>query len=325
MAITVATLPGPFANERSTSPLLTSLVLGQPTRPGAADIFFPRVPVPSPVFEFRQYDNAEIVPVETSRAFSAPYKTKTAGGRLLTAALQRHSFAGMADIDQFKISKSFGGDPLFQARQAAIGKRIVDLTREIKASEVLTNTATYPAGHTLALASGSEWNAAGGDSQGDITTAADAILSKTAAGREELMVGLSSSALNAALADPVFKASRVYTNSAFPSVRDLAAYWGVKEVRSFNPVAAASQEVGSVPAPIYGDVAIVFVPMFDPANYDLTTGTMVFGAGFTWNTGVANVPFYDDKTSSWYYPWTDWFDFEVISGGAGFLITNCAA
>jgi hypothetical protein len=325
MALTDVTLTGPFTDARQVSPIITALVLGQPALPGAADLFFPRVPVPAPVFQLRQYDLSEFVAAETQRAFSAPYKFEEMTGVLKEASLKRYSFAGRADVDQIKIATGVGGDPKFQMRRAAIGKRKVDLTREVLAADILSATGTYPAGHTLAISAGSEWNAAGGDSQTDISTASDAILSKTAAARDTLYVGLSSSAFNAALQDPVFKAQRVYTSAAFPGEEDLRRYWGVAKVFHFNPIRSASPAIGTVPTSIYSDIAIVYVPTLDAPNFDAENGGMVFGAGFSWNTGVANVPFYDNMTSSWYYPWTDWFDLEVISNGSGFLITNCAA
>lgn len=316
----------PFPAEIQVSPFISELVAGTPILPGGRFRFFREFNVPSPVVNFREYDRSHLTAVETQRAMSAEYAHRKMSSRIKTLNLKRDSFEGRADIDEMKMAGIEGGDPLYGSRRINDGRIAIELNKEIRAKDLLTNTANYSSGHFHTLASGSEWNAAGGDSRLDITTAATAIRSGTGVGRRGLTVGLSESSLEAALNDPVFLATRAISrNDRYPDESELTAYWWVKEVFSFNPINTATGAYDSPLLPVWGDVAIVFADNLNPATFDPVAGAQVFGATFKFTSGIASAPYMRKEISSWIWPWDEWSGLELIYPDAGYLILNCAA
>ena len=316
----------PFPNEVQISPLITELVTGTPILPGGRFRFFKEFTIQTTTAVFREYDRSHLVHVETRRASSAEYAHRTPKSRLKEVALDRDSFEGRADIDDMKKAGFAGGDPLYGARRINDGRYAIELAKEVRAKDLLTTTANYPAGHFTTLASGSEWNAAGGDSRTDIGAAAAVLRASTGIGRGGLTVGLSGAAVEAAKSDPVFLATRTAAlKDTFPSEAELAAYWGVKEVFSFDPISTASAAYDSPLVPIWGDVAIVFHDGLNPATFDPVAGQQVFGATFKFASGIAQAPYVRREISSWIWPWDEWNLIELIYPAAGYLILNCSA
>lgn len=325
MAVNIVTPSpyNPFPNEIKVSPLITDLVLGTPILPGGRFRFFKEVNVPAPVVTFREYDRSHLVHVETQRASSAEYAHRTLKSRLKTISLRRDSFEGRADLDDLKMAGVQGGDPLYGSRKINDGRIAIELAKEIRAKDLLTTTGNYSAGHYVTLASGSEWNAAGGDSRANIATAATVLRNSTGIGRRGLTVGLSETSLEAALNDPVFLATRALARAdKYPTEGDLIAYWGVKDVFSFNPISSATSDYDATLSPIWGDMAIVFADTLNPANFDVTAGQQVFGATFKYTSGIASAPYLRKEISSWIWPWDEWSGFELIYPDAGYLILN---
>lgn len=316
----------PFPSEVQVSPIITDLVLGTPILPGGRFRFFKEVPVPSPVVWFREYDRGHLAAIETQRAMSSEYVHRKMGSRIKAIALKRDSIEGRADIDELKAANVVGGDPLYGSRKINDGRIAIELNKEIRAMELLTTTGNYSSGHFHSIASGSEWNAAGGDSRQDIGAAALSLEGSTGIDRTGLTVGLSGASVNAALQDPVFLATRAVARAdQFPSKSDLAAYWGVKEVFSFNPIWTATGAFDSPLLPIWPDVAIVFADNLNPATFDPVAGAQVFGVTFKYTSGIASASYFRKEISSQIWPWDEWSGIELIYPDAGYLILNCLA
>lgn len=316
----------PFPNEVQISPYITGLVTGTPILPGGRFRFFKEFMVPTTTAVYREYDRSHLVAVETRRGSSAEYAHRTPKSRIKEVALDRDSFEGRADVDDLKKAGYAGGDPLYGARRINDGRIAIELSKELRAKDLLTNTANYPTGHFTTLAGGSEWNAPGGDSRSNIGAAAAVLRGTTGIGRGGLTVGLSGASLEAAVNDPIFLATRTAAmKDTFPNESELAAYWGVKEVFSFDPISTLTADYDAPLVPIWGDVAIVFHDGMNPATFDPVAGQQVFAVTFKFLSGIASAPYLERRISTWVWPWDEWNLIELIYPAAGYLILNTAA
>ena len=313
-------IESPIENvQNGVSPLITDLVLGQPQA-----TFFPGskilrpITAPNFVFQYSTWGTERLERYETERAMRAPIKHGSFKVDQVPAKLKRFSFGTLRDLDE--ISNAHPSLSLTE-KCTAFSKTIVDMDIERRKRDLLLATGSYAAGNTLAIAGGSEWDTAGGDSKSNIQTVAKAICRKTGLQMEQLSVFLSWEALTAAKLDPIFIASRMNYDASTPTLAALQEYWGVGPVWSANPIEI--DENGDL-VPMYGDVAIIYYPGNAP-DYDTNWGDLTFGVDFKWNKGVASTPFILPQHTSYFFPWTDYANPAIINGNAGGLITNCSS
>lgn len=299
--------------------LVTELVLGTPQDlrlPGES--ILPPITVDGYQFKWTKLGVEHLKQIDTERGMRAPiahgdWRAETEG-----AILKRFSFRVLKDADEIS-----NAEPSLRIRErsAMLARRIVRLDIERRRRDILMASGTYPVANVLAIAGGSEWNTANGDSRADVRSMVNSIVTSTGVMPEELVVWLSLAAFEAAKDDPVFLAVRSNFTADTPDEVALARYWGVGRVWTSNPVEL--KDDGTVGA-MYSDSALIYWPGTGSA-YDTEYGDFRFGATFTWNRGVASTPYYDNTITSWSFPWTDYALPKVITPGAAALITNCAA
>lgn len=301
-------------------PVITQLVLGTPIRrtmPGQR--LLRNIGVDSWKFSYNQYGTEHFRRFDTERAMRAEIRTSDRSFQQQVDKLRRFTHATKRDRDELA-----NASPTLRLRelQTFDARMAVLLDIEYRIRDLVTTAANYPVSHRLAISGGSEWNAAGGDSRADVRSMAAAIAASTGLSFSDLTVFLTEASLNAALEDPVFLASRHNYDTNTPSASDLAKYWGVGSVWSANPITA--DEDGVVSA-MYGDVAIIYFAGDNPTDFDTTYGEATWAVNFRWNKGVALSPFYEEKTTTWWFPWQDYANPKIVNSNYGAIITNTAA
>ncbi len=297
-------------------PIVTDLVLGQPgpgEMPGAR--ILKNVTAPAWNFQYRQNDKNRLKRYDTERGMRQPIKTADFRYSMVSASLKRFSFGTLRDVDEIQ-----NAHPSLGLREACsrFAKTIVDMDLERRRRDLLVTGANYDSGNTLAIASGSEWNTAGGDSKSDIRSMLAVISGKTGLRYNQIGVFLPDSSLQAALEDPIFIATRSNWTADTADEMALQRYWGSGPVWSMNPVEVDDADDVQ---PMYGDVAILYYNS-GVSGVDTMDGDLTFGVDFTWNGGVASKPFYDEKHTSWMFPWTAYDYPAIVTNFSGALITN---
>lgn len=300
-------------------PLVTALVLGTPQlRTMPSEQILRPIGVDQVTFKWQSYGVERLRAYDTERALRADIKHADWKVSYASDSLKRYSMSVPKDTAEMA-----NAHPNVRVREVSsrMARDIVKLNIERIAASLLTTVTTYPASHRLALAAGSEFNAAGGDSNASMQTVIEAICDDTGLQPNDLKVFLPNKSYRAALQDPVFRAIRGYQTTQVANLSTLADYWGVGEVFTGNVRVASDADVVS---DLYGDVAILFYPGAGAA-FDTTYGDLTFGATFSWNRGMALEPWYEPKSTTWYFPWEEWVKHNVINGYCAGIITNCAA
>lgn len=300
-------------------PLVTSLVLGTPQlRQMPSRQILKPIGVDSITFKWFGYGVERLKAYDTERALRAEIRHSDWTATTNTDSLKRYSWSVPKDVAELANSHPSLRVAELSARMA---RDIVMLNIEMLAATLLTTVTNYPVSHRLALGAGSEFDAAGGDSNASIQTIVDAICDDTGLQPMDLQVFLPNKSYRAALQDPVFRAIRGYQTTQIGNAATLAEYWGVGGVFTGN-IRTADED--NAVSDLYGDVAIVFYPGMG-ADYDTTYGDQQFGATFSWNKGMALERWFDPKTTTWYFPWEEWVKHGIINSSCGGIITNCAA
>lgn len=300
-------------------PTITALVLGTPQDlrlPG--ELILQPIKVDAWQFKWTRLGNEHLEQIDTERGLRAPIKHGDWKASVETDILRRFSFRILKDQDELT-----NAEPTLNIRErsALLARRIVRLDIERRRRALLLNTASYPGANVKTIASGSEWNTANGDSKSDVREVVSAIVTSTGVMPDEIQCWLSLASFEAAKADPVYMAIRSNWTDTMPDEAALAKYWGIGKITVSNPVELkADKTVGSM----YGDCALFWWSGAGSA-WDTEYGDFRFGGTFGWNRGVASAPYYDNTTTSWSFPWTDYANPKIITPGAGGLILNCSA
>jgi len=300
----------------SMDPMVTSLVLGQPQfAPMPGEMLLPTILTDAWVFKYQQYNNEHLQDYDTKRPMRAPIKHGDWKAQTLPGSLERYSFRILKDQDELN-----NAYPTLSMRQksAELARRIVrmDIEREIR--DLVSANASYSI--NTAIAGGSEWNAASGDSKTNIRAATLALSAATGLMPSDFTVYLPLASLEAAKDDPVLKAIRANYTTDISDESLLTSYWGVRRVWSANPV----EEIAGTVVPMYNDIAVIYYEG-GATNLDTTYGTLTWAVNFSWNRGVATAAYYDNTHTSWSFPWNDYAMPTVINTACAAKLTNCAA
>lgn len=314
-------LADPMSNvQMGIDPVVTKLVVGTPYRRTMPSQFLVRkIEVEAFNFSYNVFGTEAWQDIDTERAMRAEITTSDAEFETRTGKLRRFTHAMKRDTDELK-----NAHPSLRLREllAFQAKFKVEMNIERIIRNLLTTVTNYPVLHRLAITGGSEWDSAGGDSRADVRSICAEICGDTGVSFEDISVFLSESSLNAALSDPVFLGARHNYDTDTPNKDALAKYWGIKEVVTANPIEYAAD--GTV-TPMYGDIAIPFVRNPLGGDWDTEYGEFDFAVDFKWNRGVALEAWYENKTTTWWFPFQDYSNPKIINNNLGGIITNTSA
>ena len=307
-------------------PITTRMVKGQgQVDRFAADLMFRRATVPAWQFQYVQYGTERLQQYDgVERGMRAAIRHADFKVTTLSDVLKRYSFSTLRDVDEIG-----NAHPLYRLRAtaASFARDIVDLHMELQFATLVQTTTSYGTSHDIPIGAGDEWNdATPGSSFADVSAAAALITAKTGIRKGLLDVVISDSTYLAVESEVAFRDHLFAIGIRGVTESVIATYWGVNSVQVVNPIYV--DDDGAV-QPIYADELFMFynggggrgVQTLDA----MSSRGLVWGATANYRGGVANTPWLDRKTTSWWFPWTDYVKHVVINPNSAARITNTNA
>lgn len=318
---------GPSTLQTNVEPLISLAVLELGTPQHAAfpgTIIAPDILKSSWLMQFWSWTGTpqlEIGEEGLERAFSVPRRQVRFTGETTSTQMTRRGVEVPLDVDEIRISEN---QLQLAAHASALSRDMVKLAVEREKQQLLGVAASYPGGHSLDAAT-AEWDAAGGDSKTDINLAVDQLVSANQPyQRESIHVVITYAARDAAFNDPTWEAlpNSVLSRGNYPSMEDLATYWGVGRVSLAD---AVFDDGTGVVASMWGAVAVAFVDPRLQGGLITEWGRAQFAVNFTFQGAVISAPYLDPHLTSIFHPFDGWDHPTQIKGTAGFLIFNVKA
>jgi hypothetical protein len=306
--------------QQGIDPVVTSLVVGTPSMSNFPTLQLIRpITVPKWSFQYTTFGVEHLMKHDTERGMRAEIKHSDWESGTDTGKLRRFGWSIGKDQDEIG-----NANPSLRLRErsAAQAREIVLRDIETRMKDFVLAATSYQTGHVTTLTATNEWdNQTNGDSRANVRALAKLIFTATQIPYDRLSVFLTEESLQAALDDPKLKAIRNNFSSDTPDIEVLRRYWGVGRVWSANPSALSAADALES---MYGDIAVVY---FDGnhADFDTEYGEYTWAVQFSWNQGVANAAWYEDKRTTWFFPWHEYRSWKAININCAGLILNTAA
>lgn len=171
--------------------------------------------------------------------------------------------------------------------------------QEVIRQELLAD-ANWPAGHVIDL-TGSEWNAVGGDSAGDLK-AAEAVIQAAHpwVQPEDLELTITFVVKEAALRDPTYLASRTGISYQQATLADWTAAIAGRYARVSVGELLVKADINSAETPLWGEVAVLKITDEAKQFVDEMRGSRVFARQHQFSGGDASRSWRDeDRTTNW--------------------------
>lgn len=289
---------------------VAELMVGQPklVRMLGEDLFR-TVRVPTVSFLYQTFGLERFETKNAERHMRAPFQHSELEVGTASGKLARYGWGALLDRDEIANSEAFEAVyamPLrIRERHQMLAKSIVEQTLEKKRATVALAAASYSASAPdLDVTVSNKWDGGSGDSRSDVRALASVLAAQNGISIEQIEVFLTHASMHAAQADPALLAVRQYTGLATVSADVLREYWGVGRVTvgdSYEANAASTAVVS-----MYGDVAILKA-MQPLVGYDDREGQLDSFVKFKWSVfGRPILPFFDEKRTSWLFPYEDW-------------------
>jgi len=322
-----------LANQLVT-PLMTDLVRGQMRlEDDWAEFFAPGIQVGAVRFEWPEWlDNNWMERKNTLRAECVPYSYTATEPSKQSDTLLRHSWANKMDLRTLKNATSALN---VGARAAGFAARIVKTSFEFELADLISNAASYAAGHVNVLAGAAEWDASASASPyEDVKNGIRTIVNATGARPSDLRMAITYESYHALLMSDEWKA-RVAVGSSIaggineqttPVEAQLALYFGLGQVKIINPWGKEWDATNDafVTGPILGDDVVIFLPSIG-GGYDDLYGSRWFLSNFRMNAGISSEPFQERKDSSIWWPWDEEWRLRVSDSECAYIIRNTSS
>lgn len=291
--------------------LLTQIAKGNAARvrPMFGEVAFRQVPTDTTYFFYPEFNSDHTtIPANVKRGLQGEIASVDTNWATVESHCQRYTLAGVADIQEIENARR-AGFINYVEMLITLASAGVRLAGENDRATMVLATGNYISGHDITLANG--WDdPVNGDSFASIATACKLITTKNQASKRDCRVVLTNQSYNAASEDPT-RLSRganvLGTNTGSPSLDELAAYWGVGEVVEADAAYTTTNASTANMTSLYGDVALVqLMPEFlGLGGIEQATVNDGFVDVFVTNGANALEPWFDNRTTSWWYPYED--------------------
>lgn len=314
-------MPNRLANLRVVDPVLTNLARGYTNSQLIAGNIFPTVSVPKEAAIIPTFGKDSFKIYNTQRALRAASNVISPEGiGTLTLQTMEHDIAYPVDYRESK-------EAIFNLQQYATksAKDAIDIGKEKEAADLVQNTATYPSGSTVTLASTAQWSdSANSLPIDDIKTGMSTIRSKIGKFPNLLVLGYASY-------DALTKSTQIlnrikYSQKGIITTDILKAVLAVPDNTSLTIVIGLSifATDAGVFTDIWNDNAILAYVSSLPG------GTRTpYDPSFGYNFERKSFPFADRYMGEGgkveYVRFTDNYQINVVGSDAGYLIANTVA
>lgn len=307
------------------NPILTNLLLGLGQGNFIAERLFPRLPQALSSVTLAQLGDERLRRYNLRRAPGAATKRININFEGKTYSVKQYSVEVpmprelLREADESR--KLNVGNYLDVSRIAmATANDVLSLDYEIDVATVATSTASYAAGHVLALAGGTKWSASTGTPVTDIRTAADVIRKKI--GKRPNRLALSADAFTALSMNPEVKGYLPNTNLGPATIEQLKTILNVAEIVVGDAVWKDETDVGR---DVWGNNAILaYVPNIGSGgSADISLAEPGFGfTNVIEGHPFSETPYFDNGSKSWIYGATYERQPNVAYDSAAFLFQN---
>lgn len=280
-------------------PVLTDVFReGDPQfRQSFGDFLFPRVNVGRPFIRIPIHGGGEqYIRHRTERGLRA--KHTEIQDTVTTRTFGFSRFGVKAGLDFLEVEFA---EPAFRRRENLVFllSEALRIDQEVIRQELLAD-ANWPATHVIDL-TGSEWNAVGGDSAGDL--AAGIAVIQTAhpwVQPEDLELVLTFAAKEAALADPTYIAAKASIEFRQATLAEWTSYAANRFERVSVGDLLVKSDINAAEAVLWGEVAVLKI--HDNAKQFVTEqrGSRIFARQHDFNGGTVATGWVDqDRTTEW--------------------------
>jgi len=310
------------AQARVIDPILTGVARGyRPNASPVADMLFPTVPVGQRGGKVISFGPDDFKLYSTARAPGANTKRVQFGYSSGSYVLVDYSLEGAVPIELLQEGQAVPG--LDQA-QIAIAKvrNIQALEREKQAADLALNAATYAASNKVTLSGTDQWSHVdGGDPFSDVADGREAVRSQIGVRPNTMVLG--PKVLTALRKNPVVL-NRLRGGKGGSSDQSPATLQQLSDLFETMVVeGGAVYHDGTSFVDVWGTFALL--------AYTIPASAAEMGSpnfGYTYQLSgypVAEEPYYDRNTKTWYFPVTDARQPQFAGPSAGFLISAAVA
>lgn len=287
-----------------------------------ADVLFPRVPVGQRGGKVISFSNEHFKLYNTARAPGANTKRVEFGYGSTDFALVDYSLEGSVPIELLQEAAAVPG--IDKAQMAILKVRALqDLEREKQCADLALNAASYGAGNKVTLAGADQWSNPASDPFDDIRTAREAVRSQIGVRPNTMVLGPK---VYNALANHPDVLARLRggagadsTDRAPAALAELARVFDLERVVEGGGI----YHSGSAFVDIWGTFAVL---AFTIPRSLAEMGSPSYG--YTYQLEgypIAEEPYYERNTKTWYFPVTDARQPVLAGAAAGYLITGASA
>lgn len=311
------------AQARVINPVLTNIAQGYQNNEFVGSLLFPQVSVGTRAGNIITFGKEDFMEYSgLARAPGSATKRVQFGYAGSAFALVDYSLEGALPIEV--LQEGLANDKGFSIDGASMAIRktqdIMALRLEIAQANAATTLSNYGTDNRITLSGTSQWSDFGttSDPIKVVEDAKDAIRAKT--GKRPNVMVIGAAVLKALRQHPKIIDRVKYTGRDVPTLDLLANLFGVARVAVGEAIKASDAGVFS---DVWGKHAVLAYTELSPLA---SMGTPTFG--YTYNLGgypVAEEPYYDRNTKTWYFPVTR-AEAPVIAGAdAGYFIQNAVA
>jgi hypothetical protein len=306
-----------LAQARVVDPILTTVARGYRSQKAKiADLLFPHVSVGKAAGRILSFGPDDFKLISTVRGPGGATKRVSFGYSSGNFSLVEHRLEGSVDRST---QREADGIPGIDLGAGAVRKvlNLMALERENQAAVLACNAANYAASNKAALSGTSKWTDPASDPFVDVNTARETIRSQT--GEKPNVLALGPKPLTALRNHPKIQA-RLSTASDRPpaTIEQLQRLFEIEKIAEGEAVI----HNGTSFVDVWGTNAVL--AFATPASM-ADMGSPNFGYTYQLQDGpTAEEAYYDENTTTWYYPVEDAYQAVFTGPTAGFLFTGAA-
>lgn len=309
-----------LAQARIVDPVLTTIAQGYQNGDMVAQFLFPRVNVTVRGGQIIQFGKESFKLYNSQRAPGENTRRVQFGYAGTPFALVDFSLEGALPIENLQEAMNAPGIDLAEGTMNGVGD-IMDLRLEKFSADLARNAANYPSSNKITLSGTSQWSDFSGTSSPATAIEVGKESIRAATGRLPNTMVLGPAVMSKLKLHPAIIDRMKYTGRDVADAGFLQALFGIPRIVIGNGIWTNDAETAM--NDVWGkDVVLAFTQLGTARQRGLPS------YGYTYNLQgypIAEEPYYDRNSKSWFYPVTRSEAPVIAASSAGYLITNAVA